>query len=195
MVPASEPERSDILRFFASAGVDEQVLSVVHSWIGKPIEFFSAFISHSSLDKAFARRLYDDLRALGVKCWFDEKQILPGDDILTEIDRGVRLWDRLILVCSANSLSPRTGWWVEQELERALAKEREMRKRASEPYMALIPIAIDDFVFSSWNSPSRATVLARNVGDFRNWKNPDAYADALDKLRRALDRERGLTRP
>ena len=190
MAHASDPERSEILRFFLSAGVDEQVLSVVRSWIGKPIEFFSAFISHSSLDKMFARRLYDDLRGLGVKCWFDEKQVLPGDDILTEIDRGVRMWDRLILICSRNSLSARTGWWVEQELQRALDKERKMRDKVCKPYMAFIPITIDDFVFSDWDSPNRATVLARHVGDFRNWKNADAYADALEKLKRALDRER-----
>lgn len=190
MVHASELERSEILRFFLSAGVDEQVLSVVRSWIGKPIEFFSAFISHSSLDKLFARRLYDDLRGLGVKCWFDEKQVLPGDDILAEIDRGVRVWDRLILVCSANSLCARTGWWVEQELHRAFEKERSMREKVGKPYLAFIPITIDDYVFSSWNSPNRAIVLTRKVGDFRNWKNPDSYADALNNLKKALDRER-----
>jgi hypothetical protein len=116
--------RLAVLRFLADSGVDEELLAVVRTWIGKPIEFHSVFLSHSSLDKVFARRLYSDLRDVGVNCWFDEKQILPGDSILDLVDQGIKVWDKLVLVCSKNSLSTKTGWWVEQEVERALAKER-----------------------------------------------------------------------
>lgn len=44
-VQLSDPERSEIFRFLGSAGLDEEFLSIMHTWIGKPIEFFSAFIS------------------------------------------------------------------------------------------------------------------------------------------------------
>ena len=27
----------------------------------------------------------------GVRCWLDEKQMLPGDDIYEQVDRGIRL--------------------------------------------------------------------------------------------------------
>jgi hypothetical protein len=113
-----EPTRRAVFRFLANSGVHEDLLSVVRSWVGQPIEFHSVFLSHSSLDKAFARQLYSDLRNVGVNCWFDEKQILPGDSILDLVDHGIKIWDKLLLVCSRNSLSRRTGWWVEQEIER-----------------------------------------------------------------------------
>ncbi len=83
---AGKPEyqRQEFFRFLFAAGLDEQLLPVVHSWVGLPIEYYSIFISHSSLDKDFARKIYRDLQALGVKCWLDEKQILPGDSIMEE---------------------------------------------------------------------------------------------------------------
>ena len=45
-------------------------------------------------------------------------------ELLDLVDQGIKVWDKLVLVCSKNSLSTKTGWWVEQEVERALAKER-----------------------------------------------------------------------
>jgi hypothetical protein len=61
------------------------------------------------LDKEFARRLYAGLRTVGVNCWFDEKEIVPGDNILKLVDQGIKVWDKLLLVCSRNSLSSKTG--------------------------------------------------------------------------------------
>jgi TIR domain/Pentapeptide repeats (8 copies) len=183
-------QRQEFFRFLFAAGIDEEFLPTVHSWVGQPIEYHSIFISHSSLDKEFARKIYHDLQALSVKCWLDEKKILPGDSILEEVDRGIKLWDRLLLVCSRNSLSPTTGWWVEQELERALEKEREFR-RSGHNIGTIIPITIDDYVFAEWSSRYRATVLERKVGDFRN-ADTQAYAESLGQLVAALDRDRRL---
>lgn len=190
---ANEPQtrRTEVFRFLSSSGLDDELLSVFRTWIEKPIEFYSVFISHSSLDKEFARKLYDDLRAIGVKCWFDEHQILPGDRILDVVDQGIRLWDKLLLVCSENSLSARTGWWVEQELERALLKERELRRTRNKAMSVLIPITIDNFVFDGWKSGFKPTIIERHVGDFRNWKDRQSYASALERLRAAINAARG----
>ncbi len=46
-----------------------------------PIEFYSCFVSYSHADKSFARRLYDTLQGRGIRCWLDEHELLPGDDI------------------------------------------------------------------------------------------------------------------
>jgi TIR domain/Pentapeptide repeats (8 copies) len=180
--------RSEVLRFLSNTGFSEDFLALFRASIGKPIEFYSVFLSHSSLDKDFARRLYSDLRTMGVACWFDEHQILPGSGILEEIDRGVKMWDKLILVCSSNSLSAKTGWWVEQELERALRKERELRASEESRSFAVIPIAIDNYVFEKWESPFRATILERHVGDFRSWEDPQEYTRALERLVAAVGR-------
>lgn len=182
--------RSDFLTFLSSIGMHDDIIDVVKTWIGQPIEFYSVFISHSSLDKDFARKLYRDLQAMGVKCWLDEHEILPGDQILESIDKGIKGHDRMILVCSKNSLGPTTGWWVEEEIERALAKERELR-RGGERFGVLVPVTIDDYVFSEWDSGFQSSVLEKNVGDFKNHQDSQEYAQTLDKLIKALNRDRG----
>jgi len=62
-------------------------------------------------DKLFARRLHDALQGRGVRCWLDEKQMLPGDDIYEQVDRGIRLRDKVLLCCSRHSthVSPKEG--------------------------------------------------------------------------------------
>ena len=182
-----EHVQRSVMQFLSNAGFAEDMLAIFRSWIGRPVEFYSVFLSHSSLDKEFARKLYADLRHLGVNCWFDEKQILPGDNIMEFVDRGVKTWEKFILVCSQNSLSPRTGWWVEQELERAFVKERELRSSEAGTNSVLIPITIDDFVFHGWTSRFRASVLDKHVGDFRGWKNSQLYSEALERLQQAIN--------
>lgn len=183
---STDSRRVEVLSFLRSIGLTEDLLSIIRSWIGKPIEFYSVFLSHSSIDKDFCRKLYGDLLALGVRCWYDEHEILPGDPILDAVDKGIRLWDKLIFVASQSSLSPRTGWWVEQELERALAKERDIRRTTGHRDSVVIPLTIDDHVFDSWEGPHKATLLERKVADFRNWRDPQQYAAALESLIRAL---------
>lgn len=185
---APDYKRQDFLRFLVAAGVDNELMPVLQSWIGQPVEYYSIFISHSSMDKAFCRRLYRDLQSLGIRCWLDEKQLMPGDSILGGIDRGIKNWDRLLLVCSQNSLCPVSGWWIEQELERALAKERELRRTGKE-IGTLIPVTIDDYVFTEWSGHYRSTVIERNIGDFRDL-SIESYTESLRKLVSALDRSR-----
>ena len=73
--------------------------------LGEAITFYSCFISYSHADKVFARRLHDQLQGKGIRCWRDEHQVLPGDDIYEQIDRGIRLWDKVLLCCSESSLT------------------------------------------------------------------------------------------
>ena len=115
--------------------------------------------------------------------------LFRSDNILDFVDQGIKVWDKLLLVCSANSLSLTTGWWVEQEIERSLAKERELRKSGAVE-ATLVPITIDDYVFDGWNSRFRASVLDKHVGDFREWRSPQKYATAFERLRGALDSSR-----
>jgi hypothetical protein len=81
--------------------------SIWPSHLNDPIQFYLCFISYNHTDKAFARRLYDALQGRGIRCWLDEKQLLPGDDIYDQVDRGIRLWDKVLLCCSKASL---TSW-------------------------------------------------------------------------------------
>ncbi|MCX6374846.1 MAG: toll/interleukin-1 receptor domain-containing protein, partial [Armatimonadetes bacterium] len=42
---------------------------------------YDVFLSHSSKDKAVVRTLVERLRADGLRVWFDEWEIAPGDSI------------------------------------------------------------------------------------------------------------------
>ncbi len=56
---------------------------------------------------------------------FDEKQLVPGDDISRGLERAIGSWDKFLLCASKNSL---TSPWVEEEIETTLEKERTLRK-------------------------------------------------------------------
>lgn len=99
--------------FLRGAGVPDSLITYMRSLTARPIEFYSCFISYSHADKSFARRLHDTLQGRGIRCWLDEHQLLPGDDIYEATDRGIRLWDKVLLCCSKTSLS---SWWVDKEV-------------------------------------------------------------------------------
>jgi len=47
---------------------------------------YDVFLSHSSKDKTIVRDVAERLRKDGVKVWFDEWEIKPGDSIPSKID-------------------------------------------------------------------------------------------------------------
>jgi uncharacterized protein YjbI with pentapeptide repeats len=143
----------------------------------KPIEFYSCFISHSSADQDFAERLQTDLQAKGVRVWFAPHDLPIGARIRPAIDESIRLHDKLLLVLSKNSV---TSQWVEQEVEAAIARERE------ESRTVLFPIRIDDLVMeirAGWPALLKST---RNIGDFTSWRKHDSYSRAFCRLLRDL---------
>lgn len=94
-----------------------------------------AFLSHSSKDKPFVRKLAADLVANGVKVWIDEQRILVGDSIPEKIAQGLAESDFFLIVVSHNSVE---SSWVKKELSSALVHEIERRK------VAVLPIKLND---------------------------------------------------
>lgn len=75
------------------------------------------FISHSSQDKPFVRRLAADLKAKGFRVWLDEKEIAVGQSIPQSIDDAISEARYILIILSKHSvLSP----WVKRELNSAL---------------------------------------------------------------------------
>lgn len=168
--------------FLQGCGVEQSLIEFLPSLVNSrnAISYFSVFISHSSLDKDFATRLHKDLQARGIRCWLDAHEILPGHDISEEIDRGIRLWDKVILCCSEGSLDQ--SWWVEDELDRAFAKEQEYGKGAR----CLIPLNLDGYLFE-WKGKWAKRVRSRNAADFVGWRRKkNRYEEQLDRLVKAL---------
>lgn len=166
--------------FLRGCGVPEDFITYMQSLTVQPIQFYSCFISYSSIDQGFAERLYADLQNKGVRCWFAPEDLKIGAEIRTGIDESIRLHDKLLLVLSGTSVKSQ---WVQQEVETALAKEREQGRTV------LFPIRLDDAVMQingGWPAYLKNT---RNIGDFTSWKNHDSYLRSLKKLLRGLKAE------
>lgn len=156
------------------------------------LRLFPVFLSHSWRNKNFTRNLYDALIQRGVRVFFDEKKMKPGDEILESLSRGIAHYDKMILVCSKESLSE--SWWVDREIDRVLKKERDLFKERKEKIPLLIPITIDDYVFD-WPGAKGEEVRRYMIGDFRDWQNEAHFEKALNELIQALHVDRPDVKP
>ena len=165
--------------FLRGAGVPEAFIANMKALVAamEPIQFYSCFISYSSKDEEFSRQLYDSLRGEHVRCWRFAEDAKWGNPIWEEIERPIRKYDKVVVICSHNSLNSGP---VLREIERAL--QREDREKRS----VLFPIRIDDYVFEGWEHPRKPDVLSKVIGDFREWKERDKYKAAFERLMRDL---------
>ncbi len=70
------------------------------------------FISHSSKDKDFARKLSDDFLQMGYEPWLDEWEIKVGECIVKKIETGITDADFVVIILSNHSVSSE---WVSAE--------------------------------------------------------------------------------
>lgn len=164
--------------FLRGAGVPENFITFMYSLTERAFDFYSCFISHSNKDKLFCERLYNDLQAKGIRTWYFPESAQWGNTVWGEIDRSIKVYDKLIVVCSKNSLNSNP---VMREIERALNREDKERKNI------LFPITLDNYVFEGWEHPRKVDLLNRVIGSFHGW-NRDAtkYDAAFQKLLKAL---------
>jgi len=117
----------------ASSAARAPTSSAIVNDVPKPPK---AFISHATLDKPrIARPLDELLRARGVDVWLDERENLPGSNLVDQIfEQGIGKADVVIVVLSANSIDRP---WVHAELTTAVVRQIEGKVKA------LIPILLD----------------------------------------------------
>lgn len=173
--------------FLRGCGVPEELIAYLPSLTGSAaaINYRSCFISHSSKDEAFSRRLHSRLQSERVRVWYAPEDLKGGDKVRDQIDRAIELYDRLIIVLSEHSMASE---WVKHEIRRARRQEvREKRRK-------LFPIRLVEWetlqrweAYDSASSPDLAEEVRQYyVPDFSNWKHEDAFEREFAKLLRDL---------
>ncbi len=170
-------------------GERDEILKILRKIRGELIQLIdetqlhdSVFISYGGKDDAVAARINDSLKSHGVSTWFFGADALPGQKLHRVMSEGINEYGRVLLICSESSLG-RPG--VLNELERVL--EREAREGGSD---ILIPITIDDYVFTRW-MPQRSDIAdqvrSRVIGNFTEAMDSEAaFTTELDKVLNAL---------
>jgi len=101
-----------------------------------PIRYrYDVFLSHSSADKPVVRELAVQLRAAGLRVWFDEWLIQPGDLISAKIEEGLENSAVLLLCMSANAFG---SDWVSLEGHTAIFRDPQNLERR------FLPLRLDD---------------------------------------------------
>jgi len=81
---------------------------------------YDVFLSHNAKDKPRVRKLAERLKAAGLRVWFDEWIVRPGDMIAPKVDEGLEQSRVLLLCISPTALA--SGWVA---LERSTAIHRD----------------------------------------------------------------------
>lgn len=129
-----------------------------------------AFISHSSEDKEFARRLVQDLKKddAPMELWIDEAAIDPGQSLTSSISEGISKADYLLLIHSRNTAE---SAWVKREVEIAASMQ------INGEGIVVIAAVLDD-------APLPIILRDRLWIDFRT-----SYADGYSKILSFFRRE------
>jgi uncharacterized protein YjbI with pentapeptide repeats len=149
------------------------------------IQFYSCFISYSHKDEEFAKRLHARMRVENLRVWFAPEDIEAGKKLYEQIDQAIRIYDKLLIVLSKNSLKSE---WVMTEIRKARKTELKANRRK------LFPIRLVDFeTIKEWEcfdaeSGKDLAVEVREyfIPDFSDWKDNNSFEMAFDKLLRSL---------
>lgn len=112
----------------------------------------NVFISHSSSDKPFVRKLAASLVSDGFPVWLDSWQLELGDSLLDRVYDGIDTSSVLLLVVSEAAVA---SGWVNRELNAALAKEQQSNRRFVIPIrldLSAMPLKVADRFYSDFSS-------------------------------------------
>ena len=125
----------------------------------------SFFISHSSEDKALARRFKRLLEASNCEVWIDEQNINYGSVLLESIDSGVKEVTDFILLASDDSMKS-SYVWEELHIARERCESGNLRAYAVKiTKKTSLPLWLDKLVYLSLEGPDLKNRLAKFFTD------------------------------
>jgi uncharacterized protein YjbI with pentapeptide repeats len=166
--------------FLRGCGVPEEFIAYVGSMVGRPIEFYSCFISYATHDQEFAERLHANLQVKGVRCWFAPHDMRGGEEIHEQIDSAIRLHDKVLLILSEHSMK---SAWVKTELGKTLRREKEEGKRVLYPVRLVSYDTLQQWEYIDSSGLDLGEKIRRYfIPDFSSWKDHDSYQAAFQRL-------------
>jgi small GTP-binding protein len=135
---------------------------------------FDVFLSHSSKDKGAVRAVAERLRRDGLKVWFDEWEIKPGDEFRAKIEEGLEHSRVLVLCMSAHAFGSE---WVKLEADTFQFRNPSNKDRR------FIALRLDDapikgslaqFLYIDWFPADRQQEYAKLVEACRPTAKPTA---------------------
>jgi hypothetical protein len=151
--------------------------------------FYSCFLSYSHKDEEFTQYLYSRLQEQGIRVWFAPEDIVPGKKIHEEITKAIKLFDKLVVVLSHNSMDSE---WVKTEIRKARKREHEEDRQVLFP-ISLIPIEeIKKWECFDADSGKDLAVEIREylIPDMSDWRNTKSFEAKLKKIIQGLQAEK-----
>lgn len=127
---------------------------------------YDVFLSHNSRDKPRVRKLAERLRDAGLRVWFDEWVIKPGDDIYLAIEHGLEAARVQVLCLSPEALG---SDWVTLERSTVLFRDPTNAGRL------FVPLLLADCTLPD-------TLRRYKYVDFRQ-ETPEAFGELLAACR------------
>jgi len=177
-------------KFLRDAGVPEEIITHIVPSIrnGPAIQWHSCFISYSTKDEKFARRLHSRMREANMRVWFAPEDLKGGKKLHEQLFEAIQIHDRLLIVLSEHSIQSE---WVMTEIRKAREVEKKEKRRK------LFPIRLCDMTrlqkwecFDADSSKDLAVEVHEYfIPDFSNWKDHDAFESAFARLKKDLEAE------
>lgn len=173
--------------FLRNCGVPESFIVQVQSLMRAEdgIQFHSCFISYSSKDEEFARRLHGRMRDAHLRVWFAPEDMKSGAKLHEQIETAIRTYDKLLVVLSAASLQSE---WVITELRNARKAERESGKRKLFPLLLVDFKTLRDWECFDADTGKDLAIELREyfIPDFTRWKEDDQFETSFSRLLKDL---------
>ena len=182
--------------FLRNAGVPEGMTGFQASIAEAQTALADCFISCTDRDEGFATTLRNDLQGRGVRCWvFSESS--RGNSLVMrhstsdqeEVERWVRPYDKLVVVCSAATLDSES---VRNDLRQA-----QEAQQSRDDWMLFLAGADATFSDRSRNRQARGIAMEHVVFNLQTRESdPETYGQEVDRLadglRQTLPRSAGV---
>src|SRR4030095_6036830 len=101
----------------------------------QPIMYeWDVFVSHNRRQKPWVRELVLQWRSLGIRVFFDEDNIFPGENIVRGIERGLTRSRHVVLIITPTSMFSK---WVAMEVATTIYTDIDANERK------LIPVLLE----------------------------------------------------